>query len=211
MSLPILDLRMYLDDEGTRGIPGTGDVHTRFHSFEMRQRLIDANGTAANQVMWVAAPDPRSNQNAVASGLALDLMDQWLENLRADGSGEDYAKKVLRAKPAALQDGCWDPDTGQRIDEPATFAKSGRCNTLFPYFANPRIVAGAPIQENVVTCKLKPVALADYRVGFTGDQAARLRRLFPDGVCDYSKPGFSQVRFHGPWQSFGPARLASGE
>ena len=44
----------------------------------------------------------------------------------------------------------------ERIDEPATFSKSGLCNTLFPYFANPRIVAGAPIQENIVKCTLKP-------------------------------------------------------
>ena len=48
MSLPILDLRTYQDQ--------LGNVHTRFHTFETRQRLMDANGTVANQILWTWAP-----------------------------------------------------------------------------------------------------------------------------------------------------------
>ena len=47
-STPIIDYRGYVDR------PENGnEVHSRFHSFSLRQRLIDANGNADNQVMLV--------------------------------------------------------------------------------------------------------------------------------------------------------------
>ena len=45
-STPIIDARTYTD------FPG--DIHTRIHSFVMRARLQEANGTFANQVMLIA-------------------------------------------------------------------------------------------------------------------------------------------------------------
>ena len=42
---PILDYRAYLDDA-----PG-GNIHLRYHSFAMRERLQKANGYTDNQVM----------------------------------------------------------------------------------------------------------------------------------------------------------------
>ena len=53
------------------------------------------------------------------TGLAMDMVDQWMENLLSDASSDGYATKVVRAKPAGLVDGCWDP-AGLRIDDPAT-------------------------------------------------------------------------------------------
>ena len=49
-STPIIDFRSYTDFAPPFG----GDIHTRFHSFVMRQRLEDANGTAANQVIFIS-------------------------------------------------------------------------------------------------------------------------------------------------------------
>ena len=41
--IPIIDYRAYNDDA-----PG-GDIHVRYHSFSMRERLRKANGTRATR------------------------------------------------------------------------------------------------------------------------------------------------------------------
>jgi Tannase-like family of unknown function (DUF6351) len=43
---------------------------------------------------------------------------------------------------------------------------------------------------------------ADYKTKPTADQLAQLRQIFPDGVCDYAKPGVEQARLAGTWVSF---------
>ena len=43
--IPIIDHRGYADDRPA------GDIHQRYHSFSTRERLIEANGDAGNQVM----------------------------------------------------------------------------------------------------------------------------------------------------------------
>jgi hypothetical protein len=35
---------------------------------------------------------------------------------------------------------------------------------------------------------------------FTGDEMARLKQIFPGGVCDWSKPGIDQQPMAGTWQ-----------
>ena len=64
---------------------------------------------------------------------------------------------------------------------------------LFPLFADSRIVAGAPFEGGIYKCALKSVdtALADgtYRPWVPDDASvAKLKQIFPQGVCDYSKP-----------------------
>ena len=196
-SLPILEFRRYNDL-----IPGRGDVHTRFHTFEIRRRLMDSNGGMANHVVWTWAPTAPAAEH---TGKALDAMDQWLEALLRDTSAASYAEKVLRAKPATLVDGCWDPSNGARIDEPASEDPKSRCNTLFPIFGNARTAAGTPIQENIEKCTLGPINVANYGRPFTAPQEAAIRRIFPEGVCDFTRPGIGQQPQAGKWQSFGPA------
>jgi hypothetical protein len=196
VSLPIIDNRNYRD-------AGRGDVHTDWHSLEFRQRLIDANGHARNQVIWQTPPTPSSVQTTV-NALITDVMDQWLENILNDTSGAGYAAKVLRNKPATAVDSCWDT-SGSRITTPVTFDNSGPCGALYPHFGNARTAAGSPIDEDRVKCKTKPVDLADYKVVLTPGQQAGLRSIFPTGVCDYSKKGVAQMPLSGNWISFGPA------
>jgi hypothetical protein len=194
VSLPIISLREYLDG-------GAGNVHTRFHDLEIRQRLIDSNKTAANRAVLIG-PAPMSEEH---SGFALDMMTQWLDRLSADTSTDPYGVKVVRARPAALKDGCWDSKSGAWIDETLTADKNSTCNRLYPYYGLPRIVAGEPITQNIVKCALKPTAFADYQVNFTKAQKIRLRKIFAGGVCDYSKPGLYRAAWKGTWQSWGPA------
>ena len=56
-----------------------------------------------------------------------------------------------------------------------------------------RLTAGDPLSEMTFKCALKPVsqALADGTYGnvtFSSAQIAELEQIFPNGVCDYSKP-----------------------
>ena len=43
----------------------------------------------------------------------------------------------------------------------------------------------------------------DYKVAFTATELAQLNSIFPDGVCDWSKPGVNQSPSDGPWIIFG--------
>jgi hypothetical protein len=40
---------------------------------------------------------------------------------------------------------------------------------------------------------LKPTNQADYAVAFSPAEVARLNTIFPNGVCDWSKPGVNQT------------------
>jgi hypothetical protein len=64
------------------------------------------------------------------------------------------------------------------------------------------MVAGGPLTSDVIKCQLKPVDVADYQVKLTSAEFARLKTIFPQGVCDWSKKGMAQVPPAGPWQSF---------
>ncbi|HSX81412.1 MAG TPA: DUF6351 family protein, partial [Candidatus Saccharimonadia bacterium] len=86
-----------------------------------------------------------------------------------------------------------------KVAEPQTYAGPGLCNTWYPSFPTPRLVAGAPLADDIVKCALKPIDISDYAVVFTQDEQARLHRIFPDGVCDWSQPGAQQVPLGGTW------------
>jgi hypothetical protein len=183
---PIIDQRTYMDRVGS-----IGDIHTAEMSFLMRQRLIESNGTAANQVIIENAPE----QAGAAAVYELDAMDRWLTAIAADGSHRDRPAKVVANKPADLGDGCYLP-SGERIRERLP---GGRCGELYPIAANPRLVAGSRLSMNVLKCRLAPIDFRDYPVRFTAAQRAQLRATFPDGVCDYSRPGVGQQRPRGTW------------
>ena len=68
----------------------------------------------------------------------------------------------------------------------------------------PEFVAGAPIELDVIKCQLKRVDMSDYKVPFTAPQRARLRAIFPDGVCDWSKRGRYEKKAV-PFASYGPS------
>jgi hypothetical protein len=58
--------------------------------------------------------------------------------------------------------------------------------------------------DDIIQCRLKPLDASDYTaygVTFTAAQLATLRQTFPDGVCDYSKPGVGQQPSK-PWMTF---------
>jgi hypothetical protein len=192
---PILDYRAYLDD--AQG----GNIHLRYHSFSTRERLHKANGYTDNQVMLT--DDRRWGDSLKAPVLrqALAQMDQWVTKIVDDTSKDSKLAKLRRAKPADLVDACWTRDEHPQKIVERQVPTSGRCNELYPTNSFPRGVAGSPLAADVVKCQLKPVTAADYKVSFSADQIARLKQIFPSGVCDWSKPGVEQQPMAGTWQS----------
>ena len=188
-SIPLFDISGIYNDDG--------GYHYQWFHFATRDRMAQANGDTGNHVMWRGNPVPFAN--------AWSTFIQWVEAVAADASDLPAHQKVSRDKPAAAVDGCWSSAT-TFIAEPQVFGRlpNTQCNTLFPSYAFPRYVAGGPLAANIIKCQLKPVDLNDYQVNFTSAELTRLHNIFPNGVCDWSKPGVNQTGVV-PWASFGPS------
>jgi hypothetical protein len=192
---PILDYRAYLDD-----MPA-GNIHLRYHSFSMRERLQKANGYTDNQVMLT---DDRKWGDSLKAPVLLQgfaQMDEWLTKIAADTSHDSKLAKLRRARPADLVDACWTRDDHPQKIVERQMPDRGRCNELYPANSFPRGVAGSSLAADVVKCQLKAVNARDYKVMFTGDEMRRLKQIFAGGVCDWSKPGIEQQPMAGTWQA----------
>jgi hypothetical protein len=183
--VPILMSRAYTDNRG--------DIHDRQRDFVVRARLERANGRSDNSVIWIASSyTPLQN--------SLDVMNAWLDAMAADPAPPSI-DKVVKHKPADAVDTCWDA-AGNKIVEPASFTAANKCNAVFPVHSEPRLVAGAPLTNDVMKCQLKPVNFSDYKVAFTDAQKTRMKAVFPTGVCDFSKPGVNQVPIKGTYRKY---------
>ncbi len=199
-AIPIIDVRPYRD--------AAGDIHDRVRSLATRARLIAANGSADNHVIWTLPPgsageaDPeRTSALNLQLSEALRQMDLWLGSMEKDPSSEAGIAKVARHKPAGLRDACWTA-AGEKITEPQLYKGAGRCNVLFPNHADPRMAAGAPLAGDVLQCALKPIDPTDYSNALTADQVKRLEQIFPQGVCDFSRPGIAQQKVQETWRRY---------
>ena len=196
--LPIIDSRGW-DEQG---------IHYVFRSFAERARIDEANhGDHGNQVMWrygTGLLPATPAQIAAVTVRSFLTMDGWLSSLNATAPKETLNavrthEQVVAGKPASAMDFCFlladtaftTPVTDMALcdsDSPQADGK-GRLAKR----ASPRQVAGGPLAENILKCRLKPLDSADYApIVLSSDQLARLRAAFPDGVCDWNKPGVGQ-------------------
>ncbi len=183
--VPIFMTRTYTDNRG--------DIHDRQRDFVVRARLERANGRSDNTVIWIAS-------TCTPLQASLGLMDAWLEAMAADPAPLS-AGKVAKHNPADAVDTCWDA-SGNKIVEPASFTATNKCNAIYPVHSEPRLVAGAPLTNDVMKCQLKPVSFTEYTVAFSEAQKTRMKAVFPAGVCDFSKPGVAQVPIKGTYQRY---------
>lgn len=198
--VPIIDIRSYLDIV----MPDSSvDVHTAYFSRVNRARIAATNGTTANQVI-VTVPTAgnlttditsRTSPLAIVSRQLFDLMDQWLGDISADTASGTPAQKVIRNKPAALVDSCYDASLNH-------ITNAAQCTQMFPYHKDPRLVAGAPATDDVFECTLKPVDTADYSPPLTNAQLNAVQSIFPQGVCDYTKPDAARAPLANTWLSY---------
>jgi hypothetical protein len=73
-------------------------------------------------------------------------------------------------------------------------------------FGTPRTVAGDSIQTLTNKCQLKPVDPADYPTVLDPQAFAdQVAEIFPQGVCDYSKPGEGTMPTR-TWLQYGDAQ-----
>ncbi len=170
IDIPIIDWRPYREE--------ILDMHNSHQSFASRQRMLDNDGRASNQVIWFSElGDDRTLE-------AFEVMDEWLLSGRKPEKATDRCFKSTGTE-IARGSRVWDGILNSRPDGP--------CTTAFPIHSTSRIVAGGPLRGGVYKCALQPVSKAVAR-GLYGSwkpsaaERARLEQIFPTGVCDYTKP-----------------------
>ena len=185
VDIPILDVRDYLER--------VLNMHNSHQSFAARKRMLNYDGDASNQVIWFEDTGPTGTA-VDKTPLAFEVMDDWLANIRANPD-----RSVAANKPPGAVDSCFRSDGSLLYAGNDAWAgildsrPAGPCTQTFPLFSTSRIVAGGPIEGGVFKCALKPLATAlvdgTYAPWIPGAaDVARLAQIFPDGVCDYSKP-----------------------
>ena len=112
-------------------------------------------------------------------------------------------ERLAQTKPTNAVDTCMLPD-GKVVTGADIYTDTSPCSQAYPLHSSPRQVAGAPLTGDVLACALEPVdpSSSMYTVRFSDEQAARLRQIFPRGVCDWTVPGRGQVAPDGTWQVF---------
>jgi hypothetical protein len=161
--------------------------------------MLAANGTAANQVIVESHTTPVGV--ATADAYVLASMDTWLTNIDADHSSHGLRTKVVKDKPAGLGDACY-LSTGL-VRQPLTYPATGPCAADYAIGADPRLEAGTPLAEPALKCALRPLNFTDYPTRFTRTEQTQLRRAFPTGVCDFTRPGPGQNEQPTAWHNYG--------
>ncbi|WP_446686743.1 DUF6351 family protein [Phytoactinopolyspora halotolerans] len=196
--IPIIDYRPYRDDNPN------GDIHVRYHTFSIRERLMKANGTTVNHVSLLE--DSRYGGFSTSSPLlrhAITQMDHWLRNIATDTSNTAPIDKIAANRPAELVEGCNTRDAEPSfIAQPLDRDPDSACEQLYPSASFPREVAGESVAADIIKCQLKEPDPDDYTAQFTDTQWQRLNQIFTDGVCDYTKPGVEQQPLTGTWLRF---------
>lgn len=170
------------------GGPDPGLAHDYSHAFWTEERMLAAQGHTDNRVMWFG-PAPLIGLPSWANE-AFDRMDAWLSAVEADARPGSLAARIVRDRPADVTDRCLVADLNPvcSIEE---------LRVLQTDLSTPRQEAGGPVANDVMQCALRPLKRSDVAVGplsfLLGDaEFARLQQVFPDGVCDWSKPGMGQ-------------------
>jgi hypothetical protein len=195
--LPIIDSRGY-DEQG---------IHYIWRTFSERARIDAANaGDHGNQVMWRYGTGLLPSTAAQVAAVTLQSflsMDTWLSNLltsapKATLNAVRTHAQVISAKPSGVFDLCYLTGDTQ-FSTPVTDMAVCDADPRLMKHSSPRQVAGGPLTENILKCQLKALNAADYLPAtFSATQLARLYAAFPDGVCDWSKPGVGQQQAVSP-------------
>jgi len=195
--LPIIDSRGF-DEQG---------IHYIWRSFAERARIDEANaGNHGNQVMWRYGTGLLPATPAQFAAVTLNsflTMDTWLSNLavsapKATLNSVRSQAEVIEAKPATAVDLCY--LTGDTtFSTPVTDIAVCDADPRLVKHSSPRQVAGGPLAENILKCRLTPLNPTEYApVIFSFVQWTRLEAAFPGGVCDWSRPGVGQHRAVSP-------------
>lgn len=128
--------------------------------------------------------------------LAVDVaIGELVGHLRREVTG------IANDRPASVHDQCSDiPDVDQ-VTVPGV-GEVCQSPVLQTRFATPRMQAGESITTDQEKCQLKPLRQSDYYpITFSDQEWAELEQIFPNGVCNWAKPGVDQQPTI-PWQAY---------
>ena len=202
VDVPIIIVNAYSDP--------IGDIHDRQRAFALRERLRHPDGSAdpALSIWTIPLVGDISAIASELSGGAEDagqptvrILDQWLTAAEESSAGGTWPERLAAAKPAEAADRC-QLRSGEIVTGDGIYADGTACADSYPVHADPRQVAGAPQVNDVVACRLVSVDPSSYGVELSAEQTTRLRRIFPDGVCDWGRTGRGQKVPTRTWQVF---------
>ncbi|MBX2820629.1 MAG: hypothetical protein KTR29_13130 [Rhodothermaceae bacterium] len=184
LDIPLIDWRHYLEAEL--------DMHNAHQSFSSRQRMLNHDGDASNQVVWFTDASTESARFD-QTPMAFEVIDKWMENILANPGSSVHDNKPERAV-----DSCFDLEGnliyagGDAWSGILDSEAPGTCTEKFPLYSTSRIVAGGPITGDIFKCALQSVEDAIKQgvygsIELSSEDKNRLQEIFPEGVCDYSQ------------------------
>jgi hypothetical protein len=185
-----LDQTAIIDCRG----PDPGAFHDAYRAFAVRARLDREHGNHGNQLIWEGPVLIKGDSQCELNSFA--AMDRWLSAVEKDKSHKTLPQKIASDKPSDLGDRCYDGNGNKMSD--------GLCGpAVVPIYGTPRTVAGDAITTDTNKCQLKPLNRNDDYgpLPLSDAQWAQLQQLFPNGVCDFSKPGVDQQGTRA-WQTY---------
>jgi Tannase-like family of unknown function (DUF6351) len=187
--------------------PDPGAFHDAYRTWSMRARLEHVEGHfPLNHVIWFG-PTPLLGSPTYQSE-AVVTMDKWLSAVEADKRKVSLEEKVAQDRPPEAHDKCSNVEGVEEVSVPG-IGPVCQLPLAETRFSTPRVIAGEEISTDKQKCQLKPLERSSYYpLTFTDEQWSELQKAFPTGVCDFSKPGVSQVSTV-PWQTY--QSDASGE
>jgi hypothetical protein len=202
---PLLDVPIILRNVDTDAL---GDIHTRVHPFSVRERLRRGGTDDPNLLLWTSPAAGTNLSDTLLGNIGdanapITVLDEWLTAYRDGGGTGTVAQRLAAAKPKDAVNQCVLPDGTRLTGGWELYDDPGPCRDAFPVYAEPRMAAGQALRGDIIKCALGPIDDAAYTVPFTDEQRARLERIFPDGVCDWDKPGVGQQPPTGVWQTYG--------
>ena len=185
-----LDQTAIIDCRG----PNPGAFHDAYRAFAVRARLDREHGTHANQLIWEGPTHDRRRHGLRAEQLHRDgplAQPRSRRTAAPDAGAEDHPRqavgphrRVLRAAPATKlsNDLCGrrrQRSTARRARSPATRSP-------------PTPTSASSSRSTAPTTRPSRSRDAEWTT---------LQPTFPDGVCDYSKPGVDQQATI-PWLTY---------
>ena len=174
--------------------PDPGAFHDVYRTYVMRARLEREHGTAANQILWRGQVPLLGDANFVDESIV--AMDEWLAAVEKDRRDVPLARKILEDKPEVAD---------------ATAAPTARATSSRAAVVRRDGAVATPTRRSRPACRSPTTRCAarSSRCGArtTGRSSSPTRsgrscsKLFPNGVCDFTKPGEDRVARH-DWQTY---------
>ena len=139
LDIPVIDWRHYLEHRL--------DMHHTHQSFATRQRLLNYDDRASNQIIWFTDARPGTPQFDQTPQAFL-VLDQWLENIKAHPE-----RSVAKNKPADAVDSCFATNGSLLAKGDGVWngilddGPNGACTNVFPLYSSSRIVSAARSRE----------------------------------------------------------------